>query len=530
MSAKSPENQSGHFAGRGAARPVAVIDIGASAIRMTIAEIHEGGAVRALETLSQEVNLGRDTFTRRSIRKATIEQCVRVLRDYRQKIAEYQIQAPDQVRVAATSAVREAENRLEFIDRVYIATGVEVEIIEEAEGSRITYLGVQPKLKSEPALAQSPIIISEVGGGSTEVLLVQQDDVLFSRTYRLGSLRLHAMLEAYRAPTARVRDIMVSQIQDVVEQIVQDASPQGPVQMIALGGDVRFAANRLIPDWKPEKLSPLAVSALEKLASRVLEQTEDQLVLKMRVAYADAQTLGPALLAYSLLARGFGLEQMYVTNVNLRDGLLKDMAREGAWTDEFTGQVVRSAVALGRKFGFDEAHARHVAELAKALFVFLRQDHGLGQRHEAILYVAALLHEIGMYISHRAYHKHSMYLINNSEIFGLGKTDLLLTSLVARYHRRYNPKPYHEGYATLPRDARIAVSKLAAILRVAVCLDRSYSQRVREIHCERKDHQLVILVPSVNDLALEQLALKQQGSLFEDIYGMQIVLRKTVRW
>jgi len=170
-----------------------------------------------------------------------------------------------------------------------------------------------------------------------------------------------------------------------------------------------------------------------------------------------------------------------------------------------------------------------VAELSKTLFRELQPDHGLGQRHETILYVAALLHEIGMYVSHRAYHKHSMYLINHSEIFGLGRTDHLLTALVARYHRRYNPKPYHEGYATLNREARIAVSKLAAILRVAVSLDRSNSQRVQEIRCHRQGNQFTISIPHVNDVSLEQLALKQQGTLFEDIYGMQIVLRKSLR-
>lgn len=510
-------------------RPVAVIDIGASAIRMAIAEIDGEGAVRTLERLAQEVNLGRDTFTRRSIRKATIEQCVQVLRDYRRKLAEYQISSPEQMRVIATSAVREAENRLDFIDRVYIATGIEVEPAEEAEVNRITYLGVQPKLKAEAALAQSPTIITEVGGGSTEVLLVQQENVLFSRTYRLGSLRLFEMLQAYRAPEGRLRDLMKSQIQDVVEQIVHDAAPQGAVQMIALGGDIRFAAGDLIPDWQPDRLTPMSVIELEKLTSRILDQTEDELVLKHHVAYADAHTLGPALLAYAEIARGFGLEQMYVTNVNLRDGLLKEMARRGAWTEEFTNQVVRSANSLGRKFGVDEDHARHVADLSRTLFRFLRPDHGLSHRHETILYVAALLHEIGMYVSDRGYHKHSMYLINNSEIFGLSRSDLLLTSLVARYHRRYNPMPYHEGYATLNRDARIAVAKLAAILRVAIALDRSSSQRVQEIRCERKDGQLVISIPNVNDLSLEQLALKQQGSLFEDIYGMQIVLRRAMR-
>jgi exopolyphosphatase/guanosine-5'-triphosphate,3'-diphosphate pyrophosphatase len=112
-------------------KSVAVIDIGATSIRMAIAEIGEGGAVRILETLSQAVNLGRDTFTKSVIERATIEECVRVLRSYARLLKEYGITRPDQIRVVATSAVREANNRLAFVDRVYIATDKQIDPLDE---------------------------------------------------------------------------------------------------------------------------------------------------------------------------------------------------------------------------------------------------------------------------------------------------------------------------------------------------------------------------------------------------------------
>ena len=179
-------------------RPAAVIDIGTSSIRMAIAEIDSTGGVRTLETLSQAVNLGKDTFTKGSIEKATIEKCVEILKSYRQRLREYQISRDDQIRVVATSAVREALNRLAFIDRVYIATGIQVEPIDEAEVNRITYLGVAPFLHAERSLAEAHTVVVEVGGGSTEMLVVRNGDVIFSHTYRLGSLRLRQTLESYR--------------------------------------------------------------------------------------------------------------------------------------------------------------------------------------------------------------------------------------------------------------------------------------------------------------------------------------------
>src|SRR5712691_3087909 len=148
-------------------RPVAVIDIGTTAIRMAIAEIDGAGNVRTLETVTQGVDLGKDTFTRGMIRRSTIEDCARVLQSYRQKLREYQVLSPDQIRIVATSAVREATNNLAFIDRIYIATGLTVEALDEAEVNRITFLGIKPYLNSEPSLASSKTLVIEVGGGST---------------------------------------------------------------------------------------------------------------------------------------------------------------------------------------------------------------------------------------------------------------------------------------------------------------------------------------------------------------------------
>lgn len=508
------------------ARAVAVIDIGTTSVRMAIAEINAAGQIRILDRLFQAVALGKDTFTKGAIRKSTIEECVHVLRSYRQILKEYQITQPDQVRVVATSAVREAENRLAFVDRIYSATGFQVEVIDEAEVNRITYLGIQPYLKSHQAFAEATTIVTEVGGGSTELLLVRGVDVLYSHTYRLGTLRLREALEAYGAPKGKSRKIIESQIEMTVEQIVAHV-PQGPpVELIALGADVRFAARQLMPGSDSYDLIQLPVAALSRFAQKMMSLSEDELVKKYHLSFPDAETLGPALLAYVRLAEALKLEHLYVAHVNMRMGLLQEMATRGAWTEDFIRQIIRSALELGRKFQFAEDHAQHVAELCSRLFAVLKDEHQLEPRYGILLHVAALLHEIGLFISTASHHKHSMYLINHSELFGLSRTDVLLVALVARYHRRASPKPAHAGYAALDRERRVAVSKMAAILRVADALDSSHSQRIRDIQCARENGRLVITVPGVDDLSIEQMALKQKGSLFEETFGMSVLLRQ----
>jgi exopolyphosphatase/guanosine-5'-triphosphate,3'-diphosphate pyrophosphatase len=521
MSARPAEN----IAPTAATKPVAVLDIGTASVRMAIAEIAADGQVRQLETLAQAANLGKDTFIRGAISKATVEDVVRILKSYRRILREYQIERPEQVRVVATSAVREASNSLAFVDRIYIATGFQVEPLDEAEVIRITFLGIQPFLLSDPALAKARCVVTEVGGGSTELLLVKGGDVGYAHTYRLGSLRLRETLEALRAPTLKVRNIMETHIHRTVEEIAEHVSKDGPIEMIAMGGDVRFAVLQLQKEWDGRSLARISVKGLEDFTNKILGHSEDVLVRKFKLSFPEAETLGPALLANVLLAKELQLSSILVTNVNLRDGLLKEMASGAGMSREFSTQIIRSAMDLGKKYEYDEAHAVHVSQLALSLFQQLRDEHQLPPRFEVILQVAALLHEVGLFISNRSYHKHSLYVIRNSDLFGMAKRDLLLAALVARYHRRASPQPTHEAYNTLDREGRVAVAKLAAILRVADALDESRSQRFHAAHCLREAGRLVFSVPMVEDLSLEQLALKQNGSLFEETFGLPVLLR-----
>ncbi|MCA9041605.1 MAG: Ppx/GppA family phosphatase [Planctomycetaceae bacterium] len=508
-------------------KPIAVIDIGTSLIRMVIAEVSPTGDIRRLEDLSRAVSLGKDSFTRRMLRKQTIEECVQVLKSYRSVMEQYQIRSSDQIRAVATSAVREAINKLSFLDRIYIATGIEVQILDEAEVNRITYLGVQPRLAKEPALKEANICLIEIGGGSTELLLINGKDVLYSNTFRLGSLRLREMLEsAVSTGSSSSRSLLKPHIAKSIEKMLEETSDYSGLQMVALGGDMRFAAHQLYPEWDRESLAPLSARELGDFAEKILGMSEDKLVRKYHLTLNDAETVGIALLAYSELARVFSVRNVYVSSLNMRDGLLMEMAGQGVWSRAFEDQVIRSAIDVGHKFNFDEKHGRHVANLSRMLFQELVRQHQLDAHYETLLYVAALLHEIGLFIGHRGYHKHSMYLIQNATIFGISEKNLELISMIVRYHRRASPKPSHTGFASLGRESRVIILKLAAILRVAVALDQSYSQRIQSFSTRMLENRFEINVRNVEELSLEQIALKQNNQMFEEIYGVPVLLRR----
>ena len=150
--------------------------------------------------------------------------------------------------------------------------------------------------------------------------------------------------------------------------------------------------------------------------------------------------------------------------------------------------MLASAEALGHSYRFDRDHGRHVAMLATRLFDELRDEHGLGDRERLLLQVAALLHDIGIYVSLRAHHKHSQYLLAASQIFGLSDDETAIVANIARYHRRGLPQNSHLPYIALDRTDRLIVNKLAAILRVANALDAEHLQKVRDVRLVAARH------------------------------------------
>ncbi|VGO18427.1 Ppx/GppA phosphatase family protein [Pontiella sulfatireligans] len=504
----------------------AVIDIGSTSIRMVVAQVYADGKFQTLDALNQSVAIGSDTFTRGRISRSTIEDSVKVLRSFALVLKEYNIDLREGVRAVATSAVREARNRDEFLDRSYMATGINVEVIEGTEINRLTFLGIRPLLQAKTVLCTGRLLVAEVGGGSTELLGIDEGRVSFAHAYRMGSYRLREAMDAQEGSGARQAQVLRMEIEAGVRQC-RDAvgSTSLKTSMLLMGSEARLAAGLAPNESKQSELSSLKLADLVKLAGKVLKMDIEQVARKYRLTYEEAQTLGPALEIYIRMAEAFGLKSVYVCGITLRDGLLAEAASLNAWTEDFVEQILYSVREIGKKYSLDQAHADCVTGNALALFRAMEPEHGLGYRYEVLLMVAAQLHDVGMFIGSSSHHKHAQYIIENSDIFGLGKEDIRLTALVARYHRGALPRNTHPGYDVLTREKRLVVNKLASILRAADALDRSHTQSIRDVKVLLKEGQLVFEAGRNCDFAAEKRALISKGKMFEQVYGRTVVLR-----
>jgi len=216
-----------------------------------------------------------------------------------------------------------------------------------------------------------------------------------------------------------------------------------------------------------------------------------------------------------------------VSGASLRAGVVLDVAqpKNRRTTEDFEHQVLASAESLGHRYRFDREHGRQVLELSTKLFEQLREEHGLGDGERLLLQVAALLHDVGVYVSLRAHHKHSQYVLAASQIFGLSNDETAIVANIARYHRRGLPQKSHLPFIALDRTDRLIVNKLAAILRVANALDAEHAQKVKDVRLVRDGRSWTLVIEGPGDLTMEQLAATARADLFAQVFGRPLVIR-----
>lgn len=507
---------------------MAVVDMGASTIRLMIAEARPGQGFQVIEEASRGVLLGKDTFTHGRLGAASVEAGLKAMEGFRRLMDGHGVA---RYRAVATSAVREAQNADAFIDRIRLRTGVDVEVIDGSEENRLTFMAVRERLKDHPTLVDGECLIVDVGGGSADISFVRRGQPIHAGTYPLGSIRMRQGLADWHGSQEQGVRLMRRHIHNVVDDIRREMPLREAHHFIALGDDARFAAERVL--GSAEGLPVMPREPFVALCDQIAGLDDEQLLETYHLQQADAETLVPALLAYRELLLETSAQEVTVPGASLAEGVLLELsqgeAAAGAGLEDFSRQVLASAAALGEKYRWDGAHGRHVAQLASRLFDQLCAEHGLGNRERLLLEVAALLHDVGIYANLRGHHKHSQYILSVSDIFGLGREDMCVVGNVARYHRRALPQKSHLPYMALDREARVLVNKLSAILRLANALDADHLQKVKDVTLTMEDDGWVIDVEGAGDLTMERLASMARADLLIEVFGRRLTFRERVR-
>lgn len=495
------------------------LHIGASSVSMMVAERSADGTLTPVDFLEQPAPVARDIFRQGTVSLSTTERVVSIIKGYQKALAELGIDPHAITRAAATNIFSEARNHETVMNRIRVACGLRVGTIDDGEMTRLIYLKTRRRLQHLPAMRKDTTLVVHVGPGNTRALLFQNGRITRYTSYRMGTHRTREAVEASHAEGSALLRVIREHAFGNLAQIRFDYSDVAIDGMVMIGYEVQSVAEQLT---KAGNSCPL--KTLRQFTADAANLSDVELVKRFHLDYQTAEALLPALEINLAVAETFKLDEVHVPDSEYEQGLLHDLLVSRQLTGGFAEEVLRSARILADRYQSDPGHGEHVGNLCARFFKDLADLHQLTEHDALLLQVAAILHEVGTYVSPRAHHKHSEYLILNSEVFGLDRMDVTIVALVARYHRHSGPVLDHPSYAALSVDDRIRVSKLAAILRVADALERTHAQRVSQIEIRREAGKLRLRLPGLADAAVERLAMASKADLFEQVFGLSVVI------
>ncbi|HPR64464.1 MAG TPA: Ppx/GppA phosphatase family protein [Thermoanaerobaculia bacterium] len=500
---------------------VGCVEIGTNAIRFIAASLSRPGTFEALETQRAPVRLGHSVFLTGRLTDQAQGQALQALGDFKERSHFHGL---TRLRIVATSALRESTNGAEFCERVHEELGWSIDIISGSEEARLAHLAIASVI----SLGQARWFHADLGGGSVEVSVMDGTGIHWSESHTMGSVRLLEVLADPNDDARSFSRLLAEYVSTLnIPEIVRNQELAG---FIATGGNIETVARMVNPSTSKEGLLTVSVDDLRSLIEKLSRLSYRERVDQLGLREDRADVILPAALVYEKLAALVGASTIIVPFVGVREGVILDIGDElagrGGFEQRIESPILMAARNLGRKYLYDEAHAEQVMTLALSLFDQMQETHGLGSKDRLFLEAAALLHDIGQFISFKRHHKHSYYLIANSELPGLTSEDMVLIATISRYHRKSEPSQGHEPFASLPRADRDRVMKLTAILRVADALDREHKRAVRSIFLKETHGEIRLQLHGDGDLLLEQWGLKQKSQLFKKVFSKTITIER----
>lgn len=499
---------------------IAVIDIGSNSIRLQISKVLDR-TYKIVDEYKETVRIGDNVYRTGTFSSAAIDTITSVLSKMKTMMDANRV---EKYRAAATASFREAANAKEVVDIVREKTGIDIEIISGKEEARLMYLAASSYFQ----LSDGSTLLLDMGGGSTEFSCVTHGKLAFSESTPLGCSKL--TYEFFKNDP--VKSDEMKKLKSHIKKTTGDFLPlYGVNRLVCSGGtlnNLAFIYN------KYNNLSDSAVKFVDSVFTKhfINEIAGKSVAERLKIpglepARAD-MILSAAILVQTIMKR-YQLEGFYTLSGGLRGGLTIDLMNKMGMALLFQGGAhvdVRYSrlIETGKKYCFEEAHALQVTMLAEKIFQALKDELSLSDADWSILEAAGLLHDVGQYIAYSRHHKHTYYLITNTELAGYSEREIELIANVARYHRRGLPKNDHANFMRLSPQDRELAAKLSAILRIADGLDRSHSSFVKDILITVKDKMIEFSVVSDADTTMEHGGFEKKKDLLSVVTGKEIIL------
>lgn len=509
---------------------IGVIDIGTNSVHMLLAEILPNYTFEVIGREKEMIRLGDGTLNSGRLSTDKMRLGLETLKKFKFLAQSKGVQRLEAV---ATSAIREAKNGGRFIERVRRETGIDVHVITGEEEGRLIYLGV----KHSVPLPDTPTLIVDIGGGSVELMVVNREEILFLTSVKLGAARLHGQFLNKQRPKDFAK--MNSYVKKELKEIKQAIGDIGFSHVIGTSGTLNnLGEMAFYLHHGPESLVgrdlTLEFADLERLYEQLQDSTpEERLEWKGLDPRRSDLILGGMGAARGIF-KSLGIKQMRLCDPAIREGMVYRYIQRNRRKIRSEAEIPdirrRSVLKLAHQCDYQREHAHQSAKLALQIFDRTQNVHQLSSLDRELLEYAALLHDIGYYIGYEKHHRHAFYLIRNVHLNGFSEEEIDMMALVARYHRKGDPKSSHPIYQALAKPVRRRVKWLAAILKLADGLDRSHFSLVENLNIRVYEHKIVFYLEVHSDAQYEIWEAEQKSKLFKRLTRRSLEFKaKTLR-
>ncbi len=497
------------------------IDIGSNSFRMLAAEVNPHEPMKVLATDRKVVRLGRGVFRDGRIDRDAMVLGLETLRRFKSLYQDLNLLG---VRAVGTAALRDASNRYEFMEPAREILGVPVEVISGLEEARLIHLGVHT-MWPHP---KERLLIVDIGGGSAELVLAERGHVVEAFSKPIGAVRLTELFIDSDPPSRKELARLETYVQ---ERLMQPAARFGSRKITRMIGTSSTAAVVVCAINRIRRSRRDDADRMWATASQVEELYRELISFDLAgrrkitgIGPRRAEIVVGGVASLHNIMQSLNLRRIYYSTAGVREGIVADLAHrkvgmEQARLDEDQRRLVLSIV---RQYRIGVAHVLKVAELGNILFDGLRHLHRLPVEAGRVLEAAAHLYNIGHFVNEVRHHRHSMYLVANSDMPGFTDRERVQIANLCRYHRKSLPQPHHEMFATLDEDGQRAVIQLTPLLRLAIALDQSQEQKVRGIEMHMVEGGVQLLLRSDRDTDIEQWHAQQAAKSFQTVYGTRL--------
>ena len=483
---------------------IAAIDIGTNSVHMIVVRVRADLSIEIVDREKEMVRLGAGGLDGRALTETAMHNGLQALSRFRRLADSHRV---DEIIAAATSAVREAENGRQFLDRIRDTTGIRPKVISGTEEAHLIH---RAAVYGVDVGTDSAVVI-DIGGGSVELTVGSAQGAALARSLKIGVIRLTERFGSSDPLPRREERAMSRYVAESIAEPIAQIKSLGFERVIGTSGTILSLGGLASGDGRsaPEDLRNLKVQA--KQFRRVRKELAAlTLAERLRVPGLDprrADLIVAGAVLFDTILKELGAEEVTLCDLSLRAGLALDYIDRNqtkvARVEQYPDGRRRSVIELAERCNYSPAHAGQVARLALSLFDQTQATHGLGAREREWLEYAALLHDVGVHISFTRHHKHSYYLIKNGDLRGFEPDEVEVIALTARYHRRGTPKKTHPGYGELPSELRRAVRTLGALLRLAEGLDRSHEQSIGDLVLSEVGDSWFVRIGARGDTELE---------------------------